>query len=342
MVFWPRASTGSAWAQTVENTLNSTRMIRTSYFENGRLGLKEWWSGKKRATLLYKGDGSVLAEMRGDGNRRLNYFDMFSGDDLAKVSPNAHPYAHVGQDYSLRPFGMELPYESIDSLLKQPTLEVVEHRAPQPGSSTVVYHVRLSKPFKREMLIEADSAKGRVVAISDVDGKHRETFEYPDSIPNSVFEPRMQAVTGIETYDIPHVPEEATRRVKQGYGKKGPITLRLVAMDYRGSVWAFWSGPKPDPQLKHPIRLPGLSSGIGFGVKDYTSDYKLVKGVQPCPSLGEFLGGLAVIPKKKVGVTLDLEIPYPGGVARYQNIPVLRIGMLGMIQSVVGRRIVKY
>lgn len=333
---WPRSVSGVSWAQTVQTTLAAPNMIETSYFPNGRISLRTWRSGARRANLLYQRNGAVLWESRSNGKRTASYFDLLASDDPNSLPPNAHRFAAVWNDTSQWLSKFELPVQSIDALLHEPGLAVLSHKTASETGGTDEYRVRISHPYNAELTVNVDASSHRIQSITNTKDKGKELFTYPDSVPDSVFEPRIQEVKNIETYDYAEQNVEVRRRISQGLGKSGPITLRLVVLDCDGELWAFWTGALPDRRLSNPMRLPGVPTKDSQTFREFTSDHAKAAGAHPAPSIHQWLGGMAVTPMRKLGDTVDIDIPYKGGTAHFRQIPILRTSMLRFIQEELG------
>ena len=291
-----------------------------------------WRSGVKRATLLYSKKNNLIAENRTDGKRTVNFFHLFWGSP-ADVSPNACDFAMV-TDGGSHVSEFELPLQSIDVLLRKPGVLVLSRR---PVNENIdQYRVHLPKPRNADLFADVDRATHRIQSISDHPGGAKMFITYPDTIPDSTFEPRIQAAQGIETYDYQAQKAEIQHRITQGLGTQGPVTLRLVLLDHEGNLWAFWTGTLPNRYLNPPIRLPGIRFKAPQSFKEFTTDHGKAAGASPAPSIHQWLGGMAVTPEVKLGDTVDVDIPYKGGIAHFKQAPILRVGMLRYFKEELG------
>lgn len=333
IVFPPRTKAGSAWALTLANTLNVPATHSISRNAKGQIDGEYWKSGEKSATVLYK-NGKVMIEMRGDGKRRFNLVDWLGWG--GPPAANARVYGTVMKDYKL-PDRWDVSYASLDALLSRPGIKVLSHQEAKDGQpESYQLSIKILREYK--VVAEIDPAVRRVAAVVDPKSGARTTIEYPESIPDSIFEPRAQARPGVETYDQVEISKRLTRILKKGLAKRGPVTLRSVVLDADGALWAFWTGALPDGRLSKPFTLPGVPCGAPFGGKIYTSDWKnspKMNGV-PVATNGPRLGGMARIPKVKIGPTIDLNVPYPGGIAHFKSIPITRIGLIQNVEWVYG------
>ena len=105
------------------------------------------------------------------------------------------------------------------------------------------------------------------------------------------------------------------RDLNRGLGKQGPVALRAVILTGDGDLWAFWAGALPDPNLARPFSIPGVKCAPAFTNRVFTAAWRQspkANGV-PAPTKGPRLGGMGRTPLRKLGPTVDLDVPYPGG-----------------------------
>lgn len=334
LVFPPRTKAGAAWAQTLANTFDSPAVHSVSHTTNGAKGMEEWRSGRKRAHVLYFRDGKPGMEWRDDGKRLYNYAAMFTDSS----SPNSRRWGMVSKSPGV---GLlyEMPYGSPERLLKSPGVEVLAHDEAS-GDKPETYRLRIPGPLprlpKRTALAELDSM-GRIHRISTPGEEGATTIDYPDRIPEVVFEPRPHAITGVGVYDILAQTKTIQNTLRKGLGKRGPVTLRLVTLDGYGTLWAFWTGALPDAKMSRPIRIPGIKGKEYATKKAFTSDWKPTPYGHLGPNVtGTRIGGMSFVPRQKLGSMVDLDVPYPGGVARFRNVPVLRVSLLNHYEQLLG------
>ncbi len=333
LFFPPRTKAGSAWAQTLANSLDVPATHSVSRNAKGEIDGEYWIAGPKSATVLYK-NGKAMIEMRGDGKRRFNLVDWL--DWGGPPAANARVYGMVSKDWHM-PSQWEVSYASLDALLKRPGLKVLSHEEAKDGQPEK-YRLSVKTLRSFEIVAEIDPSVRRVAAVVEPRSGARTTIEYPDSISDSVFEPRAQARAGVETYDIQELANQVQRTARKGLGKQGPVTLRSVLLDGDGALWVFWTGALPDPGLRHPFNLPGVPCGPAATNRIYTSGWRSspkMNGV-PMASVGARIGGMNRVPKVKLGSTVDIDVPYVGGVARFRKVPVVRIGLIQNLGSVFG------
>lgn len=334
LVFAPRSPRGSAWAQTLASSFDAVTSHSVSYETGGKVGMEEWREGRKRAHVLYNRKGTPMMEWRDNGEHFYNYAgDMFTSD-----APNARRWGAVYR--SVRPGMMyEVPYGSPEELLKQPGVEVLAHREAKDGKPES-YAIRVPglEPNMIKQPATVEVRDGRIVRIRWSTLGNEVKIDYPASIPDGVFDPRPQTIRGVDVYDLEKTGTALKQTLRKGLGKSGPVTLRAVLMTGPGELWAFWTGALPDPGLKRPFSIPGVPCGKPFTTKLFTKAWEkspTINGL-PKPVSGERLGGMARVPSQRLGSTVNLDIPYKGGVAHFRNVPITRIGIIQHVDDVLG------
>ena len=330
VLLMPRAKAGSAWAQTLVATLDAPATHTISRYEDGRVSLEEWRSGVKRATVLYTDDGGVQVEMRNDGKRSVNYFNWWKVAESRgeRLGPNALRYALVSKDATERRRFYEIPLGDAKVVLSDPDIKVVGHEeasGDRPETYRLRQTVRLGgKPLgdPREVVAEIDPDTHRIRALIEAPRRFkgrvvrfRTEIDYPSALPEGVFAPRVRVAKVDATYDYNEGEKAVQRTLRQGLGKRGPVTLRAVLLDGEGELWAYWTGAA----ATRTFSLPGVALEAGGRRNAYPSG----------------LTGLGRVPKNKIGRTIDLDVPYPGGVARFRGVPVRRIGLVNHVQGVL-------
>lgn len=318
LVFSPRKGPGSAWAQTMSATLAAPNSHSVTRSAKGHVTAEEWRSGERQALVWRDEGGKVLFESRSDGKRKMRLWRIWGLE-----SANRHPYATLGKDAAL-PHGAELPFTDLDALLKQRGLSVVSHEE-ATGARPERYRLRATTPFKAEYLAEIDPGARRIKTLISLDRNSRQSFDYPETLPASRFSLEPPSVPGMEVYDVEAQNAEIKARQLQGLGRSGPVTLRLVALDGDGRLWAIWTGGLPPTGVSGPIRLVGIPSSKAQGTGIYYSNWRKQR---PTTYKGEPTGRTMVVPRAKIGASVGLDIPYPGGVAHFRDVPVMRLGNL--------------
>ena len=333
LTFPPRVPANAAWAQTLANSFDAVPSYSSSRWPSGKLGMEEWRSGVKRAHVLYDRKGMPQMEWRDDGKHLYNFAALMF---LNPKAPNSRPWGDVSNSFNP---GHETPFGSPEALLKQKGVEVLNHEAAS-GGNPETYRLRVPLPYrsekKNDMTVELDG-EGRIHRLIGKGEPSGTTIDYPKVIPASVFEPRPQAIPNVDVFS-----GEETKRIqrglRQGLGKQGPVTLRAAILTGDGDLWVFWTGALPDPNLARPFAIPGVRCGFAFTNKVYTTAWReapKMNGVAKATP-GPRLGGMARTPLAKLGPTIDLDVPYPGGIARFKKVPYVRIGLIQRASSVLG------
>lgn len=330
VVLTPRTHAGAAWAQTLANTLNAPASHSVDHWSSGKVAMEEWRSGVKRATVLYTDDGRVQTEMRNDGKLAVNYFNWNKVAEFhhEKPAPNALSFAIVSNDEPSGHGWAEKPVGSPKAMLSDPDIKVVAHQeasGDRPETYRLEQTYRLGgKPIGKShaFTAEIDPASGRIRALIQDPRKFKgrmETFrteiDYPASIPASVFAPRVQVAKVAVTYDLVAQDKAVQRTLREGMGRRGPVVLRSVFLDGEGALWVYWTGALDTRTLT----LRGVPREGGAQRNAYPSG----------------LTGLRLVPSAKLGSAVDLDIPYPGGVARFHSVPIWRIGFISHVQDVL-------
>lgn len=315
----PRMRSGSAWAQTLDATLNAPTS-HSVYRDPSGLSIVEWRSGQKRTRLHYVKSGFPVYESRSDGKRRVRVYRSPEG------GPNVRPYAVVDRSVIL-PEEYDLPFTDLPKLLRQPNLKVVSH-TPASGDRPETYRLKVTKPFPEEYVAEIDPSLHRIVRLKSIRAGGEQVFDYPSEIANTFFD-LSSSLDGLDVYDVATQNALIRKRQERGLGKKGPVTLRLVALDGQGRLWVHWTGGLdhlPPMGVSGPIRLVGVPSSKPQGTGLWFQNGRKGPTVGGRATLiSERFARTMVVPRRKIGNEVSVEIPYPGGVARFKDVPVLRI-----------------
>ncbi len=335
----PRSKAGSAWAQTLAATLDAPLAHLVQHGPDGKIRMDEWRAGARRARIDYAEKGFLMGELREDGRRRYNFFNhrAFRGSTPLNGAQYGLLYTPKGQGEG----GSAFPVESLDRLLASKDLVVEGHDEADAEKGTPERYRLAYRPMRTlRLTVEIDPERRRVRRIL-TDFMPPTEVEYPSSAPSGVFEPRPQAAKDVVVYDLDAQRPVVVRRLREGLGKQGPVTLRLITLDADGRLWAFWTGAPPSRDLKPAFRLPGVATGSPFGLRMFTRDWFTAPTAKGNPHRrpgSPPLGGMAVVPKAKIGANVALDVPYPGGVARFRNVPVLRIAELSHFDRELGVR----
>ena len=315
-----RTKSGSAWAQTMDATLSAPNS-HSIYHGPGGETLVEWRSGQKRTLLRYYGEGLPDYESRSDGKRRLRIYRT------PHRGPNGRQFGILDRPVVL-PREYDLPFTNLPELLRQPNLKVVSH-TPTDGDHLESYRLKVTKPFPEEYVAEIDPSIHRIVRLRSDRTGGEQSFDYPSKIDPAVFDPSPGAAS-VEVYDVMAQNAVIRRRQTKGLGKQGPVTLRLVVLDALGRLWVHWTGGldhlKP-MGVSGPIRLVGIPTSKPQGSELWFQNWRKGPTVNGSTTYSsERFARTLVVPRQKIGKAVTVEIPYPGGVARFENAPVLRIG----------------
>lgn len=338
VVFMPRTHAGAAWAQTLAASFDAVPTHTVERDAKGYVTLERWVAGRKRAWVLYDKSHKPAMERRDDGQRLYSYG---GGAFYNPKNPNSRPWAFVS-----RSSGNDLSEEAIQGssevVLKQPGVEVVEHQEAS-GGRPETYRLRVPRPYakqKEELVAELEPGGRRIVRVTRPGFAGGETIDYPASIPASVFAPRPQAIPVPDVFDMKRLSAQIEAGVSRGLGKQGPVTLRAVLLTGWGELWVLWTGALPDSRLSHPFSVPSVECGPAFGLKIFTKAWRQspkMNGV-PVATPGPRLGGMGRTPLVKLGSTVDLDVPYPGGVAHFRNVRYVRVGYLQHVSALLGAK----
>lgn len=337
VVLMPRTTAGSAWAQTLTQSFDSVPIHSVSRMANGKVGYEQWRSGRKRAHVLYDRNGKALMEQSDNGQWLYN---SASSMFIDPKRPNARLWGTVSRSIGPNFLGSEIQYGSPEALLKQRGVEVVNHEPAENGKPEA-YRLRIPMPYreaKEERLAEIGN-DGRIRRLTYPNGRGGVDIEYPESIPDAVFEPRPHAIPVPDVFTGKDY-ETIQRDLRQGLGKRGPVTLRSVIVTGDGDLWVFWTGALPDGKASLPFSINSVKCGPAFTNKIFTTAWRespKMNGV-PVETKGPRLGGMGRTPFTKLGPTIDLEIPYPGGTARFRKVRYRRVGLIQNVSDILGAK----
>lgn len=331
---WPHEVRAS-WLQSIEITKNATTVHRVE-MDGDRTMYELWQQGAKRAFYVRDRQGRLITEQRSDGKRMFNYFNFYRGEQ--KKLPNAFEAGRlidVNPKWDAYARGDTL----IDQLLKQQWLKEVSHfEVDTADGKRIRYDLKMKDrrdpSGDQHLTVDVEPETGRIRKA--VNGNTVSTISYPESIPASVFQPRPHLAQGVVTVDANQVKRDAAKRIARGLGTKNGVTLRLVAMDCGGALWAVWSGYLPDGKLSRPFELIGVPCGPAYGLKALTASYKQDKLARVSPVVGLKLGGMSRGPKVKIGDTVDIKVPAPKGYAEFRHVPVMRIYDIRDVEQEIG------
>ncbi|MBS1700813.1 MAG: hypothetical protein JST12_04065 [Armatimonadetes bacterium] len=323
VVAYPRLTAGSAWAQAVESSTGARIIHVVDRDPKGRIFMDEWQQGSKVARTLYGTDGKLFSEWRTDGHALYNFFDFRSDHN---GNPNSRVYGHISHydDPNMMPKtslgsrledllalrnGKVMSQKPATTKLGEGTLYEVKET--YPGSITSTYFVTVDK--KSGLVVEMSGGVGKTVA----------SYDYPDTVDESIFEPRPQTKTDLEVYDIQLQSKQIQETMARGLGKSKGVTLRLAALDSGGNLWVLWTGSPVSGRIERGFSIAGAKVGWPYGLSKFTtkadaSSREMVDGQQ--------LFGMARSVDTKIGDRVDLRVPAKSGYAEFHDVPVMRIG----------------
>lgn len=323
---WPRGSSGVAWAQALNASGQARRVHYVVRNMKGETVSEEWTEGKKYAHVIYSKTGKVYHEWRSDGIRIYNYFDFFANTDAPK-NPNREDY---GTLYLVRAQlaipGILNMGGHLDELIKFRKGTILRQVSTSTQSGPAVkYDLKFAAPFLDECSATVDDRTGLIVEIEHKDSAIA-TIDYPESFPSEIFEPKPQVVKSVKIYDLEKQKSEIASSLKRGLAKANGVTLRLVAIDNAGALWAIWSGSPVSHRMERPFTAAGVKLGPAFGLRQFTTSAS-AKDAPATTADGVRLYGMARLAFTKVGDYVDLSIPTRNGIVSFKHVPVMRIGI---------------
>lgn len=353
-VVWPRESTGSAWARTLESMNDASIVHTVSYASNGAVASESWISGHKRAIVMYSPkDHSVWSEQRTDGLRDYIFFEagLYQGLDGKSTArlPNARAYGTVRTNPSDFIQLRAEEFEFLDQVLQgKGTVVKSKHDIDTPEGKRTLYDIEMSYVVsvngKKQVLKSNELAAyvepntHRIRRIQYGNGGY-EVIDYPNAVPENTFQPAPQAFKNVEFHDLDADQAAVKTDVAHGVRSRSGVTLRLVALDATGNLWVLWTGaPLPDGRLSRPFRVNGVRAGAAFGPRAFTTKFKMDKVSGPAPSLGTRLGGMSRPLLDKVRKTVGIEVPAYGRYIRFDDVPIRRIANIGSFAQILGMR----
>lgn len=162
------------------------------------------------------------------------------------------------------------------------------------------------------------------------------TFEYPDRFSRDVFAIPRRNGTRVYYLDALNAKVEAQLKKPGVILRAGGQTsvLRLVAQDERKNLWIFWSGARPNGDLKQKVQVLGMANG--------TVQSSLLYVSKEFGGRHSRFGGHAVHLNRLVDrVSLQIPVFTPGrsrslfvGYATVRNVPVLHLPFVSGLESV--------
>lgn len=339
-VFWPHEHSGIAMAQIVKNTMAAKRWHRVlRAADDGRKVEEAWQDGPRMRLERHDPKGKLIWEWRYDGVRKLEYVPVGLERERGVILPDATYVVKVWRPTAGIP-SSAVPSTNYDYLFNEGSRR-------GPGEPQYVRGVERYTFVRDHWGIRSDGwsvaeAKNDHVTLGVDPTTHRirsvksevlgttETVDYPASIPSAVFDISRQEVKGAPIHDLDAERKMISNTMHRGLGTKDGITVRLVALDFQGALWALWTGSSvsgKDPFHPTPWRPLGVKSHGAYTMRHLTDGWSEDKGFsQDVPAVGKHLSGSAVYPREKLGKTTDLEIRADDGhYVRFSHIPIFRM-----------------
>ena len=323
---WPRGTSGTAWAQALGASKSAGRVHYKIWDSNGKGTSEEWTDGVKNARIMYARNGVLFNEWRSNGKKLFNYFD-FNALRRVDPNPNVHPFGMLTK-LSGPPIVLSINLGGrLDHLMDLQKGEIIRQEPTKTDSGPATrYELKTKRPFQDQLVVIVDDKSGLIVQMEGKDGKWKSAFDYPESIPESVFEPVPQVAKGIEVYDIDQQKQDIQRTIQKGLGTVNGVTLRLVVLDANGALWALWTGSQVDGKMLKPFTAQGLKLGPASGLAKFTTNAEKKRANIPVVPNGPRIYGMARAANTKVGDHVSITIPSKKGAATFRNVPVMRIG----------------
>ncbi len=324
-LMWPRATAGRTWAQVVQASTLAKITHSITRDAKGRLTEDTWRTGKKIAIVFYGVDGQVTDEIRSNGDRIFSSHSSFGHRMGAIQNPNAWLIGMVSADDFEAVKTSANNEGRLDRFLVHNGFEIVRQEpfTTSKGLATR-YELREKRSPKWHGLVVVDEKSGLIVETSDMGGKYNSTFEYPQSVNSSIFEPRPQVVKNCTVYEYGKLQDEVRRAINKGFGKAKGITLRLVALDSQGTVFAIWTGGTATGRTDRPFIVPNIKFGKTWPLPKGSS----WKGgdTYETTSDGNHAYGQTQSALTKIGDRIDISVPIKGGqYAKFKSVPVFKI-----------------
>lgn len=322
-------------AQIVRNTAFARCWHKTLYAADGHKIEEAWQDGKRMRLERHDPSGKLIWEWRYDGSRRLEYVPFDRRDPLKNAthvvrlwkpapnepepgSPNPN-YAYLIKDASNKPESVPAHVGGIDRYT------IVRDHFGFGNDGWSLHDVKAD-----HMTVDVDPKTQRIVSLQSEQLGTKEVIEFPPTIPEAVFDVARHEVKGVPIHDLDHERRTIAATIHRGLGSRQGVTLRFVAMDAQGELWALWTGTMlsaSDPFKPTPWRLVGANARQAFTLDAFTDGWADNPRIHPAiPGLAERLKGTSVYPAGRVGRAVDLEVRAADGrYVRFNHVPVARI-----------------
>ena len=328
-IAWPRATAGRTWAQALQSSIKATIVHASSRDSEGKVRFERWVSDRRITAISYNANGKLTGEMRSNGAKVFSYYSNIGAPERVGKNVNAHRFGMVHKDNILRPKSGGGFEGKLDQFLKLNGCEVLNQKpVTLPSGPAIRYEVREKRGQTEHELVDVDDSTGVIVQLTETMSGYKTAFDYPKDIDDSIFEPKPKIVKDCIPIDWLEMEDRVRRTVENGIASANGVTLRLVALDSRGDIWAAWTGKNVTEEVKHPFTVTGIQLGKPFLLPQVSNGGPHYKYGPEVMQNGERLYGMAREAISKVGDTVDISVPTKrGGFVKFKSVPILRVGL---------------
>ena len=322
---WPKATAGRSWAQAVQASSQAKITHSVTIDPEGHKIFEDWRDGQKIVVLSLKSDGQVTGEVRSNGDRLFGFHSNFFRSKGWGRNPNSWQFGMIINDDFAKTKALSNNEGRLDRYISHSGFEIVGQKATKTfrGPSTS-YELKMKRGPAEQMLVVVDEKSGLIVETSEANGKYRSTFDYPQSVDPSIFEPRPQTVKNCQVCDNQTITDEVQKTIANGLGKSKGITLRLVALDSSGTLLSIWTGSSATSRTDRPMIVPNMRLGKTWPIPKGSSWQG--GDTYETTSDGSHVYGLCQEALTKIGERIDISVPIKGGkYAKFKSVRVLRI-----------------
>ena len=346
-VFWPRSTSGVAWAQVVAAMSEAQRYhVRTCALGDTEPFSEYWVDGPRYAFVIRDPVTKALAyESRCDGEYST------SVQVHGKPRNGSEPIA-IRQRVSGKPaYGwrgnLGSPSNLVDDIIRRMNYRVLaEKEINTPKGKLVRYTVSQTlgtngvvfwKSGKQTtgsitLYIYADPTSKLMVRSETLDPTGQVAsateVEYPAQIDDDVFKFKGP---NLHVLDLDEDRTEVSRLLETGLGSATvnghKIVLRSVLYDRDGGLWVLWTGGLPRGDLRYPVKVLGLRTPKvtkmshpnprswepainAYSLKAFTANASEKDGrSRVLPAIGARIGGMALGVTDKTFSTVDVIVP---------------------------------
>lgn len=327
-LMWPRATAGNVWAQAIDSSTKAVIVHYVCKDPEGHVTTDEWTYGEKVARMIYRSTGEVFLEWRSDGQKTFSYFD--GNAPWRTTNPNTERYAMVSTRKS-DALGHTFNFDGrFEKLMEFQRAKIVSQKDITTSQGPAIqYELADQYPKAPHYYAIVNKNTGYIVRTEGKEKKWVATYDYPNSVDESLFEPKPQVVKGLHVYDIQEISNDVNRRLDHGLGTSKGVTLRLVAKDSMGAVWALWTGSAVNSKTMQqtPFTIDGVKLGISFGPAKFVQKPGKDENPFELTKDGQRIYGMGRIGLGKVGDFVNISIPAPNGAkAVFKHVPVISLG----------------